>query len=205
MEDMLLRFPHIAGNIFGELDDLSMINSKEVSKLWRVFLDEEKVQWYRILQKYAELRVKFWDEWKMVIKNTPAEIIKTLAIGTHNFFEDNPKFVQQKLQMYPISIIAGSGCFNTYLYVSEKYKKMNMWYAWPLDHAARAGHLELCKLIIANTQGIAFYDFRGSLDPIFNFTEFHLWYFSTYSVDCRIQMALHIISNCITFKNLNSI
>ena len=82
MEDMILRFPIVAGNIFGELDDLSMINSKEVSKLWRVFLDEEKVQWYRILQKYAELRVKFWYEWKIVIKNTPARIIKTLAIGT---------------------------------------------------------------------------------------------------------------------------
>ena len=162
MEDMLLRFPHIAGNIFGELDDISMINSKEVSKSWRVFLDEEKVQWYRILQKYAELKVRFWDYWKMVIKNTPAGIIKTLAIGTHQFFEDNPEFVQKKLQISPISIVAGSGCFNTYLYVSEKYKKMNL-YVWPLHHAARAGHLELCKLIIANTQGIAFYNIQGTL------------------------------------------
>ena len=162
MEDMILKFPHIAGNIFGELDDISMINSKEVSKSWRVFLDEEKVQWYRILQKYAELKVRFWDYWKMVIKNTPAGIIKTLAIGTHQFFEDNPKFVQKKLQISPISIVAGSGCFNTYLYVSEKYKKMNL-YVWPLHHAARAGHLELCKLIIANTQGIAFYNIQGTL------------------------------------------
>ena len=175
MEDMLLRFPHIAGNIFGELDDLSMINSKEVSKLWRVFLDEEKVQWYRILQKYAELRVKFWDEWKMVIKNTPAGIIKTLAIGTHKFYEDYPEYVQKKSQLYPISIIAGSGCLNTYLYVEEKYKKMNMWCVWPLDHAARAGNLELCKLIIADTYTrYFFYNIQGSLDPTFNFTDFYL-------------------------------
>ena len=156
MEAMILRFPHITGNIFGELDDISMINSKEVCKLWRVFLDEEKVQWYRILQKYAELKVKFRTHWKMVIKNTPAGIIKTLAMGTHKFYEDNPEYVQEKSQFYPISIIAGSGCLNTYLYVEEKYKKMNMWCTWPLNHAARAGHLELCKLIIADTPGIFF-------------------------------------------------
>ena len=162
MEDMILRFPHITGNIFGELDDISMINSKEVCKLWRVFLDEEKVQWYRILQKYAELMVRFWYHWKVVIKNTPAGIIKNLAIAAHQFFEDNPKFVQKKLQISPIAIVAGSGCCNTYLYFSEKCKKMNL-YVRPLDHAAHGGHLELCKLIIANTQGIAFYNIQGTL------------------------------------------
>ena len=167
---MILRFPHITGNIFGELDDISMVNSKEVSKLWRVFLDEEKVQWYRILQKYAELRVRCWYQWKMVIKNTPAEIIKNLALGTYQFFGDNPMFAQKKLQIDPISIVAGSGCIKSYLYVEEKYKKKKIIaYVRPLDHAARAGHLELCKLIIANTQGIALYNIQGSLEISLNF------------------------------------
>ena len=96
MDVMILRFPQIAENIFGELDDKTMTNCKEVSRPWNVFLDEKKVQWFRILQKYA---VYFFNDWRIVLMKTPAKTIKTFALWTQQYFKANPELVKQKIKV----------------------------------------------------------------------------------------------------------
>ena len=162
MDVMILKFPLIAENIFGELDDKTMTNCKEVSRPWNVFLDEKKVQWFRILQKYASNMVYFFNDWKIVLMKTPTKTFKTLALQTHQFFEANPELIKKNTQSSPLSIAAAWGILEIYEYVSEKYKSIgcnasdctvrSMQESEPLCHAASNGCLEVCKFIIANSE-----------------------------------------------------
>ena len=87
MDVMILKFPLIAENIFGELDNKTMTNCKQVSRFWNVFLDEKKLQWFRILQKYAGNMVYFFNDWKIVFMKTPTKTFKTLALQTQNILK----------------------------------------------------------------------------------------------------------------------
>ena len=139
-----------------------MTNCKEVSRFWSVFLDEKKVQWFRILQKYAGNMVYFFNDWKIVLMKTPSKIFKTLALQAHEYFEANPELVKENTQSSPLSIAAAWGVLEIYEYVSEKYKSIgcnasdctvrSMQESLPLCNAATNGCLEVCKFIIANSQ-----------------------------------------------------
>ena len=162
MDVMILKFPLIAEKIFGELDNKTMTNCKQVNRFWNVFLDEKKVQWFRILQKYAGNMVYFFNDWKIVLMKTPAKIFKTLALQAHEFFEGNPELMKEKTQISPLSIAAAWGVLEIYEYVSEKYKSIgcnasdctvrSMQESLPLCNAATNGCLEVCKFIIANSE-----------------------------------------------------
>ena len=99
MDVMILRFPQTAANIFGELDITTTTNCKGVSRLWNYFLDEEKVHWYKILQKYADNMMYFSNDWRIVIMKTPAKTIKTFALWTHQYFKANPVSEEQNIKM----------------------------------------------------------------------------------------------------------
>ena len=42
MDEVILRFPHLGVQIFQELDIGSLLNSKEVSRSWKNFIETEK-------------------------------------------------------------------------------------------------------------------------------------------------------------------
>ena len=52
MEDFTERFPHIAEQVFGQLDDKSLSACREVSHYWKHFIDRKNLPWHwqRILQ-----------------------------------------------------------------------------------------------------------------------------------------------------------
>ena len=49
MEDVLLRFPHISGQILEKLDNESLTKCREVSRIWKKVIDEKKIPWIRII------------------------------------------------------------------------------------------------------------------------------------------------------------
>ena len=42
MEEVLLRFPHLGQNIFESLADQDLAHSREITQMWKLFLDDEK-------------------------------------------------------------------------------------------------------------------------------------------------------------------
>ena len=49
MEELIARFSHIAKQIFEQLDNKSLTNSREVSKSWQKFIDDKNLSWARIV------------------------------------------------------------------------------------------------------------------------------------------------------------
>ena len=50
MENLILRFPHIAQQIFEKLSDKSLTKCRQVGKLWQAFIDENSLPWIRIIK-----------------------------------------------------------------------------------------------------------------------------------------------------------
>ena len=50
IEEMILRFPKLAKDIFKELDDKSLKNCLKVSREWSKFIPNEKFPWERRIQ-----------------------------------------------------------------------------------------------------------------------------------------------------------
>ena len=63
MENFLLRFPGVAEEIFKQLDNQTLTKCKEVDRTWRNFLDQNKLMWTRMIQKYQKNHVQFKENW----------------------------------------------------------------------------------------------------------------------------------------------
>ena len=50
MEHFTEAFPHIADQIFQQLDNKSLTNCREVSKSWLKFIDDRNISWIRITE-----------------------------------------------------------------------------------------------------------------------------------------------------------
>ena len=50
MEHFTEAFPHIADQIFQQLDNKSLTNCREVSKSWLKFIDDRNISWIRIIK-----------------------------------------------------------------------------------------------------------------------------------------------------------
>jgi hypothetical protein len=49
MEELILRFPHVAEQIFQQLDNKDLAKSRQVERLWLKFIDERNYPWLRIV------------------------------------------------------------------------------------------------------------------------------------------------------------
>ena len=87
MEHHVFRFPHLASNIFDQLDNQSLVNCKEASRKLDNFFGSEKFFWLRIIHKYRGNFVEFKATWNKTLKKSPAILVKELTLATHNFFE----------------------------------------------------------------------------------------------------------------------
>ena len=52
MENFQLRFPDVGEEIFKELDNESLLNSRMINKHWKNILEENKCLWFRIIQNF---------------------------------------------------------------------------------------------------------------------------------------------------------
>ena len=77
------RFPHVSQRILKNLDDQSLIRSKEATRLIAKFLENEKFYWIRIIKKHDKNFEGFQESWKEVLGNSPVDIVKQLATATN--------------------------------------------------------------------------------------------------------------------------
>ena len=133
-----------------DIDDETLINFKEASRNTDDFLDKERFYWIRIIQRYNCLIGKLHDVWKKVVKKTPVEIIKELAVALHQF--PQTMFFDVALGKFP------STCFSSRKRESASSSGKSMSYLdfvqnielhWhPLFIGAACGSVNICNHII---------------------------------------------------------
>ena len=153
MEQLALRFPHLASNIFKQLDNQSLVNCKETSQILENFYGNEKFFWLRIIHKYRGNFVQFKDTWNKTLKKSPIIHVKELALATHNFFmKYSSRFAKQ---WHPLHIAVDLGLLEVCKYISEKTDDRNprgFENLTALQLAAQEGHIDVCKFIIEKVE-----------------------------------------------------
>ena len=78
MEILILRFPHIAQQIFEKLSDKSLTKCRAVGKLWQTFIDENSLPWIRI-NKFPSILTKGNTYLHVASKSGQIEIFKMIV------------------------------------------------------------------------------------------------------------------------------
>ena len=89
MDQLLSRFPHIAEDVFENLDDESLVRYKEAGRSLSSFMDEGSKFWKRIIRKYLHYQEtndykKTWES-LMDLKQTRPEMLKELGRAVQIF------------------------------------------------------------------------------------------------------------------------
>ena len=79
METLCQRFPHLSKSILSNLDNQSLMKSKEASRDIFQFLENERFYWIRMIGKKCWNFEGFEESWKETIHQTPFDVIKELA------------------------------------------------------------------------------------------------------------------------------
>ena len=68
LSSVLKRFPHLGVEIFNNLDNKNLTKCKEVSRYQRKFLEEKKLLWTRMIEKYNVNHLYFKEDWNLMMK-----------------------------------------------------------------------------------------------------------------------------------------
>ena len=77
MEQIFLRFPHLAEGIFEKLNNKTLANCKVVSRSWKASIDDFKFTWIRALKNSSKDSLI-----RMLKSELDRDKVKSIAIGT---------------------------------------------------------------------------------------------------------------------------
>ena len=149
MEEFLVRFPGLGEKIFDQLDNQNLAKCKVVSRSQCKFLDENKLVWKRMIEKYSANNVEFKDFWKLLTEKVPAQIVKELALAVEKFYTFRSHRLEH--QHSPHHIAAERGILSLCKFIAQKTKVLNPTRAdglTGLHFAAQEGHFDVCQYLI---------------------------------------------------------
>ena len=77
MEEIFLRFPHLAEGIFEKLNNKTLANCKVVSRSWKASIDDFKFTWIRALKNSSKDSLI-----RMLKSQLDRDKVKSIAMGT---------------------------------------------------------------------------------------------------------------------------
>ena len=195
MDEIILRFPLMAEQIFEELDDQNLTKCRGISNIW--YDATEKIQWTRRIQNLTKENKNHQSSWKLVLVKIPTEILKKLVLTCEKYHRDISRW-----QCSPLHLATSSGDLQLLQHIYEKSKDKNPKdtlggtpyhsaahhgsleifqffmeraedknpkddQGWTtLHYAAAEGHLEICKLICENASNLNSKCFDGGMTPL---------------------------------------
>ena len=120
MEILNKRFPLVGRMVFKNLDNQSLTQSKNASRTFSEFLVDEKFYWIRVIKKYNGNFVGVEESWREVLRKTPVDMIKQLALVVEEYFKHYfPMFIS------PLHIVAKKGTLKLFRYVFSRATDKN--------------------------------------------------------------------------------
>ena len=180
IEEIFGRLPNLSENIFGRLDNRSLVSCREVSKAWQEYVDSQRVYWIRQISKCNPPQSKFHEEWKIVLEKTPIETLKEFARYVFEYSQETSpihvagglgdvelfKSIKEKTGlnensednrgMTAFNLAASNNHLNLCQVIIEQLQNKNpgdsLHLTTPLHYAALRGHFKICKLIMKSVQ-----------------------------------------------------
>ena len=87
MEEILLKFSHLSEEIFDCLDNESMIDCKEVSKIWCDYISEQKFYHIRMIRLTVGKFHEVGKAWENLCRKSTANTIIELRLAAEKFYQ----------------------------------------------------------------------------------------------------------------------
>ena len=177
MEDLLRRTPHLPEAIFDQLDDKSLMKCKEVNRSWCNFINDNKILWVRMIQKYfCAMNYVYIDSWEKVIIKISSESWKELSMTLQKLFKDSPAY-RISVYWHPLHIVAACGNVALCKHVLQKCKNENpvdVLGLTPLHYAAERGFADVYQLLMDNLEDKSLADQLTKFDPYGHWSPLHI-------------------------------
>ena len=147
LDEMMLRFPHIVQDVLEELDNKSLTNCRNVSRIFCHFIDNEKFYSVRKIQGGVRM-TEFQLQWDKVFKNIPTQVAKEISVTVEHFFQYD--WYRKKLQWSPLHIAAEQGQLELCKFIIGKTKDANPRRKdgiTAIHMATFKGYQEICELL----------------------------------------------------------
>ena len=142
MEEVFLRFPHLAEQIFEQIDNEHLYKCTKVDKHWNGFISGQKLPWIRMISKYID----FSEAWLIFCRkskiNTLSVIAKTMTDYDRGHFPKHGNPLEFAAMTGNIEIVAELLKTQSGDQPKDEHGKT------PLHHAAFCGYSEICKMIV---------------------------------------------------------
>ena len=191
MEEIILRFPVTAEQIFDQLDDQNVMKCREICKTW--YDVTERLQWIRKIKhltKHNPYSSKDHQiSWKLVLVKIPTHFLEKLAVTLdwegwkrcptplhtavysgdlqlfeHIYEKSTDKNPQDPDGQTPFHAAAEHGSLEIFKFIMERAEDknpQNKHGRTTLHLAAEHGNLEICKLICENISSLNSRNDRG--------------------------------------------
>ena len=142
MEEVFLRFPHLAEQIFVQIDNKDLKKCTEAGKHWNGFISGQKIPWIRMIHKY----VNSSEPWSDFLKKSNLETIKLIA---KTMLEYDPGHFPKDGS--PLGFAAKSGNIGIVTELLKTHsgdQTKDEYGKTPLHRAASNGDLEMCRMFV---------------------------------------------------------
>jgi ankyrin repeat protein len=154
MEEVISRFPHIAEQIFEELDNYHFTQCKVISQSWKNLMEENKYSYIRLIKTITNCSKKTM---KKIFPKANLEDVILLASDVSEVYDELNYEVDVTTD--PSLTLFHTAAKHGYLSVCKliidgiegKHPK-NFVLKTPFHFAAENGHLSICQLIIENIE-----------------------------------------------------
>ena len=154
MEEIVLRFPVIAQQIFEQLDNQDLIKFREVDKSFCSSIDQNRLIWTRMIKKYIKDNNKFRKSWKLVMEKVTVKTLEDLALTTTKFGIE----YEEKIEYHSGMLEAGEQRRRTFPQILHPPCLFAPENCAPQHIVAKCGNLTLYKFITDKT---------GEINPMY--------------------------------------
>ena len=151
-----MRFPHLSESIFDQLDNQSLTNCKIVSKIWSIYIGEQKFYGLRIIKETVQKFHRLSKPWFEVFKKANTENIMELRNCLDIFGEDQRKakkcyFTNLNKEITPLHVSADAGNILLYeaihKFAKDKQPRTENGIE-PIIYAIAKDHVKMALIII---------------------------------------------------------
>ena len=152
MEEIILRFPHLAQDIFKQLKKQTLRDCLKVDKQWSKFICNEIFPWKRSIQIIMiTYNLSYNKHWNEVLKNVPYEILKQLYLETKSFL--NVHLTNAQKRWSPLHISVENGNFDLCKFIMKRTSNGNpedQYGSTAFHWAVQKGHVDICRYLMEN-------------------------------------------------------
>ena len=108
MEEVFSRFSHLSENVFEILDNKSIATCTNVSKVWKNYLNSQKLVQIRKIKATVEQFHDVGEAWEEIFETASTDTMKGLAMSVSLFYKNDPELKYYE-GLTPLHITAGTG------------------------------------------------------------------------------------------------